>query len=186
VDAAPRARVHIIAGSAGRREASAAHRARVHIGRDSGSAIRTREGGRGHRREADAADAFRGLLRDEPAARRALVQTNGELFLPRPSADGCRGVVDVAEILDDLEEGTLRPSGGRLRSRRGPRPRFAIAPVDAARAAGEGRTAVLAPVEFKRRELAALPTEDPRNRAQTRHDLVEVSWRLQVLMRPSL
>ena len=104
MDAAPWARVHVIVGPARRREASAADRARVHIGRDSGSAIRTREGDGGHRGEPDAADAFRRLLRDEPAARRALVQPDGELFLSRSSADGCRGVVNVAEILDDLEE----------------------------------------------------------------------------------
>ena len=186
MDAAPWARVHVIAGSAGRRETSAAHRARIDIRRDSRSTIWTRERDGGHRGETDAADAFRRLLRDEPAARRALVQTNGELFFPRPSANRCRGVVDVAEILDDLEEGTLRRRGGRLRNRRRPRPRFASAPVGAARAAGECGTAVLASVEFKRCELAALPTEDPRHRAQTRHDLVEISRRLQILMRPSL
>ncbi len=41
MDAAPRARVHVIAGSARLREASAADRARVHIRRDPGPAIRT-------------------------------------------------------------------------------------------------------------------------------------------------
>src|SRR5207245_10490857 len=113
VDAAPWARVHVVVGAARRREAPAADWARVHIGRDSGSAIRTREGDGGHRGEADAADAFRRLLRDEPAARRALVQTNGELFFPRPSANRSRGVGDVAKILADLEEGTIRRRGGR-------------------------------------------------------------------------
>jgi len=186
VDAAPRARVHIVAGSTRRREASAADRARIDIGRDSRTAIGTREGEGGHRGEPDAADAFRRLLRNEPAARRALVQPDGELFFPWPSADRCRDLVDVSQILDDLEEGTLRRRSGRLRRRRRPRPRLAIATVDAARAAGERGTAVLASVEFERRELAALPTEDSRHRAQTRHDLVEVSRRLQHLMRPTL
>jgi len=186
VDAAPRAGVHIIGGSARRREAPAADGARVHIGRDSGPAIRTRERDRGHRRESDAADTFRRLLRDEPPARRALIETDGEFFLPRPSADGRRALVDVAEILDDLEERALGRRRGDLGRRRRTRTRFAIAPVDAARAAGECGTAVLASVEFKRRELAALPTKDPWHRAQSRHELIEVSRRLQICTRPSL
>src|SRR6266571_1146136 len=66
------------------------------------------------------------------------------------------------------------------------RPRFAVASIDAARAARERRAAVLASIEFERRELAALPTEDPRHRPQIRDDFVEVSRRVRVLTRALL
>src|SRR5256712_9896241 len=90
------------------------------------------------------------------------------------------------EILDDLEERAPRRRRGHSGRRRRTRPRFAIAPVDAARASGECGPAVPASVEFKRRELGALQTGDPGHRAQARHELVEVSWRVQILTRPSL
>ena len=107
MDSAPRARIHVIAGLARWAETSAAHRACAHIRRDARPALRTRERDGGHRGEAHAADALGGLLRDEPAAGRALIQTDGELFLSRASADGGRPFVDVVEILHDLEERAL-------------------------------------------------------------------------------
>ena len=111
MDSAPRARIHVIAGLARWAETSAAHRACAHIRRDARPALRTRERDGGHRGEAHAADALGGLLRDEPPAGGALVQPDGELFLPWSSADGRRPFVDVSEILDDLEECALARPG---------------------------------------------------------------------------
>ena len=186
MDSAPRARIHVIAGLARWAETSAAHRACTHIRRDARPALRTRERDGGHRGESDTADALGRLLRDETAAGGALIQPDGELLLPRTSANGRRPFVDVAEIFHDLEERALPRRGRRLRRRRRARPRFAVASVDAAGAPGERGAAVLASIEFERRELAALPTEDPRHRPQIRDELVEVSRRVRVLIRALL
>src|SRR5207245_7063897 len=102
-----RARIHVIAGPAGGAESSDPPRACAQFRRDARPALRTRERDGRHRGEAHAADALGGLLRDEPAAGRALIQTDGELFLSRASADGGRPFVDVVEILHDLEERAL-------------------------------------------------------------------------------
>ena len=111
MDSAPRARIHIITGFARRAEASGADRACTDIRRNAGPAFRTRERDGGHRGEAHAADALGGLLRDEPPAGGALIQPDGELFLPGASTDGRRPFVDVSEILDDLEECALPRPG---------------------------------------------------------------------------
>src|SRR2546428_6925418 len=186
VDSAPRARIHVITGSARWAEASGADRACTDIRRNAGPALRTRKRHGRHRGESHAAHALGGLLRDETAAGGALIQPDGELFLPRTSADGGRPFVDVAEIFHDLEERALRRRGCLPRRRRCARPRFAVASIDAARAPGERGAAVLASIEFERRQLAALPTEDPRHRPEIRDDFVEVSRRVRVLARALL
>src|SRR5436309_8569934 len=97
VDSAPRARIHVITGSARWAEASGADRACTDIRRNAGPALRTRERDGGHRGEAHAADALGRLLRDEPPAGGAMVQPEGALFLPCSSADGRRPSVDWSE-----------------------------------------------------------------------------------------
>src|SRR5207249_3489451 len=78
-------------------------------------------------------------------------------------------------------EGPNPRHGGWIRRGGRARPGIAFIRVDPSGATREGGAAVLAAIEFEGRELAALPTQDPRHRAQIRHAFVDLGRRVHIL-----
>src|SRR3989442_1389993 len=186
MDSAAGTSVRVSARSAPGFEFDATDRAGGHIGRHAGRALRARERPLRDRGKADAADAFGRLLGNETTARRTLIEADGQLRLPWPSPVGGRLFVHLLEIVDDLGEGPFRTFPTRLSSRHRPARRDAAGTVRAARAARKSGTAMLASVQFERREVVALPAKNLRHRAQLRHQLADLAPRVYLVMRTGL
>ncbi len=172
------ARIHGDVEVSGGTEGHAAHRTPARTRRHRRSALGTCERERGRFSESHAALAIGRFLGHDASARRALVKLDEYLLppgrslplSPRRSVD----LTDALEIFEDLCQ--VSSSGFRRASCDGTDPGVdrTSGAVRASRPSGERRSAVLTVIEFERRQLAALPAEDPRHGAELGHDLVHV------------